>query len=66
MSWEKRKIKERINRWVKKQGKEFRGKAGLGRVKGIWRTWAEIEREEQERANKGKEMNVEERERGRE
>lgn len=35
-------------------------------MKGIWRTWAEIEREEQERANKGKEMDVEERERGRE
>lgn len=49
----------------KTEGKEFRGKVGLGRVKGIWRTWAEIEREE-ERANKGKEMDVEERERGRE
>lgn len=50
----------------KTEGKEFRGKVGLGRVKGIWRTWAEIEREEEERANKGKEMDVEERERGRE
>lgn len=50
----------------KTEGKEFRGKVGLGRVKGIWRTWAEIEREEEERANKGKKMNVEERERGRE
>lgn len=42
----------------KTEGKEFRDKAGLGRVKEIWRTWAEIEREEKERANKGKEMDV--------
>lgn len=28
----------------KTKGKEFRGKAGLGRVKGIWRTWADRKR----------------------
>jgi len=48
LSWEDRNVQVRINRWVKEQkGKGLEVKIGVGRVrvKGIWRTWADIERE---------------------
>lgn len=67
LSWEERKIQERINRWVRRQReKGLDVKVGLGRVrvKGIWRAWTEIEREEEERTDKGKEGDAEVMERG--
>lgn len=62
LSWEERKIQERINRWAKEQrgrGREI--KVGKGRVKveGRWKKWEEIkqkegkEREEKEEREKG-------------
>lgn len=59
LSWEERKIQERMNRWAKDQrekGKDIR--IGFGRVKidGMWKSWTEIsQREEQERERIGKE-----------
>lgn len=63
LSWEERKIQERINRWAKEQrGKGREVKVGKGRVKvgGRWKKWEEIEqkegkeREEKEEREKGR------------
>lgn len=57
LSWEKRKIQEKINRQIKKQKeKSLEVKVGLARVrmKEVWRTWAEMEKEDQERVNRRK------------
>ncbi|KAL6266184.1 hypothetical protein P5V15_003044 [Pogonomyrmex californicus] len=51
LSWEERKMQERISSWVKeKKGKGIDIKIRLGRVKigsmfGLWKVWSEIERE---------------------
>jgi len=48
LSWEERNIQVKINRWVREQKvKGLEVKIGIGRVrvKGVWRAWAEIERE---------------------
>lgn len=67
LSWEKRKIQEKINRQIKKQReKSLQVKVGLARVwvKGVWRTQAEMEREDQERVNRrtGKDIEAMEKE----
>jgi len=54
LSWEERKVQEKINRWIKEQkGKGLEIKKGLGRVrvKGIWRPWVEVESEEKRKMN---------------
>jgi len=67
LSFEERKTQNRINKWVKAQ--ENKGgdiKIGYRRVKirGIWKTWAEIERgEEEKRENKNNNKKYEDRER---
>lgn len=46
-----------MNRWAKKQkGKGIEVKIGLGRIRigGVWRAWAEIEKEEEEKKERGK------------
>lgn len=46
LSWEERRIQERINRWCREEREKDRDvKIGTGRVKidGIWRRWEEIE-----------------------
>jgi hypothetical protein len=48
LSWEERKIQERLNRWAKDykaRGKQV--KIGLGKMKinGLWKNWVDIERE---------------------
>jgi len=48
LSWEERSIQAKINKWVKEQrGKGLEVKAGIGRVrvKGIWRSWKDIEKD---------------------
>jgi len=48
LSWEERSIQVKINKWAKEQKeKGLEVKIGIGRVrvKGVWRTWAEIEKE---------------------
>jgi len=57
LSWKERKIQEKINRWAKEQrGKELNVKIGLGRVKvkRLWRSWMEVEREEKKKNNREK------------
>jgi len=49
LSWEERNIQVKINKWVKEQkGKGLEVKIGIGRVriKGVWRSWADMEMEE--------------------
>ncbi|XP_011694051.1 PREDICTED: trichohyalin-like [Wasmannia auropunctata] len=58
LSWEERRIQEKINRWVRGQkGKGIDLKVGHGRVRvgNVWWTWEELEREEEEKEDKGKE-----------
>jgi len=47
LSWERRKIQERINKWNRK-GEE---KVGISKIKidGIWKAWNVIEREDEEK-----------------
>lgn len=50
--WEERKIQERINKWVKeKKSKGEEVKIGIGKVKikGLWKFWSDIEKEEERR-----------------
>lgn len=47
LSWEERKIQEKMNRWVReKREKRFQVRIGLGRIRigEIWRAWSDIER----------------------
>jgi len=49
LSWEERNTQVKINKWAKEQkGRGLEVKIGIGRVRvrGVWRAWAEIEREE--------------------
>lgn len=58
LSWEERKIQEKINKWAKGQkekGLEVKVGVGRVRVRGIWRPWAEMEREEEEKEMGGRE-----------
>jgi len=46
LSWEERKVQEKINRWVKEQkskGMEIKVKLKRVRMKGIWRSQVESE-----------------------
>ncbi|XP_039303405.1 golgin subfamily A member 6-like protein 1 [Solenopsis invicta] len=46
LSWEERKVQERIHRWTKEQkekGVEVKAGTGRLRVKGMWKMWEEIE-----------------------
>lgn len=55
LSWGERKIQEKMNTWAKEQkGKGIEIKIGLGRIRigGIWRVWAEIEKEEEVKEEK--------------
>jgi len=48
LSWEERNTQVKINKWAKEQkGRGLEVKIGIGRVRvrGVWRAWAEIERE---------------------
>jgi len=48
LSWEERNIQVKINSWVKEQRrKELEVKVEIGRirVKGLWKTWADVEKE---------------------
>jgi len=52
VSWEERRVQERIVRWAKEQKeKGVEIKIGFGRVRigNVWRKWAEIEKEEKEK-----------------
>lgn len=56
LSWEERKIQEKMNRWAReKREKGFQVKIGLGRIRigGIWRAWSDIEREEEKDRRNG-------------
>jgi len=64
LSWEEKNIQVKINKWAKEQkGKGLEVKIGEGRVrvKGIWKAWADIEKEnigtekEEEKKRKDKE-----------
>ncbi|XP_020289886.1 uncharacterized protein LOC109857707, partial [Pseudomyrmex gracilis] len=51
LTWEERKIQERISRWAKeRRGKGEEIKIGLGKVRigGTWKLWREIEKEMEE------------------
>lgn len=53
LSWEERKIQDKINRWTKTERKRAGGKGRIRkRMKGVWRTWVETEKEEEERVNR--------------
>lgn len=55
LKWEDRKIQEKINKWREKQkGNGTEIKVGLGRVRirGVWKAWAEIEKEKKKRGEK--------------
>jgi len=55
VSWEERRVQERIVRWAKEQKeKGIEIKIGFGRVRigNVWRKWAEIEKEENERSER--------------
>jgi len=61
LSWNERNIQVKINKWVKEQkGKGLEVKIGVGRIriKGVWRSWTDIEKEgvggEREEDKKGK------------
>lgn len=56
LSWEERKIQEKIRKWAteqKSKGKEI--KIGIGKVKmgERWKRWAEIEKEKEAREEEG-------------
>lgn len=47
LTWEERKIQERISRWGKEEkskGKEIKIGLGKVRINGIWRFWSDIEK----------------------
>lgn len=56
LTWEERRVQEKINRWVREgRGKERKDiKIGKGRIRieGVWKTWEEIERGEAEEEEK--------------
>lgn len=57
LSWEKRKIQEKIRNWAREQKRKRKEiKIGIGRIKigGKWRNWIDIEREEKRKAEEGK------------
>lgn len=59
LSWEERRTQEQITRWAKEQkakGEEV--KVGLGRIriKGRWKSWAEIKQEKEKEKTKRKEL----------
>lgn len=59
LSWEERRTQEQITRWAKEQkakGEEV--KVGLGRIriKGRWKSWAEIKQEEEKEQIQSKEL----------
>lgn len=61
LSWAERKVQVRINRWVKERkekGLEVKARLGRVRIKGIWRLWSEVKREEEEGINKDRENGV--------
>lgn len=68
LTWEERRIQEKINKWVREgKGKEMKDvKIGKGRIRinGEWRAWEEIERKEAEEEEKGGEERRGERTRG--
>jgi len=68
LSWEERNTQIKINKWAKEQkGRGLEVKIGVGRVRvrGVWRAWAEIEREgvgrdrEEDKRGKKRERGVE-------
>lgn len=57
LTWEERKIQERINKWAKeKKSIEEDIKIGVGkvRIKDIWKFWSDIEKEEEQRIGERK------------
>lgn len=55
LSWEERKLQEKMGRWAREKRKEgVEIKIGRGRVRiaGIWRAWKEIEKKERERVER--------------
>lgn len=57
LTWEERKIQERINKWAKeKKSIEEDIKIGIGkvRIKDIWKFWSDIEKEEEQRIGERK------------
>lgn len=59
LTWEKRKIQERISRWAKIQkGKEVKIRMGRVKIDNAWRLWADIEREENREERNRKEEGI--------
>lgn len=55
LTWEERKIQERINKWAKeKKSIEEDIKIGKVRIKDIWKFWSDIEKEEEQRVGERK------------
>jgi len=55
LSFEERKVQEKLNRWAKEKrskGMEIKIGRGRARYRGKWTTWEEIEKEERTRENK--------------
>lgn len=59
LTWEERKIQERISRWAKIQkGKEVKIRMGRVKIDNAWRLWADIEREENREEGNRKEEGI--------
>lgn len=59
LTWEERKIQERISRWAKIQkGKEVKIRMGRVKIDNAWRLWADIEREENREERNRKEEGI--------
>ena len=57
LSWEERKVQEKLHRWTKEQKeKSVEVRAGRGRVRvnGVWKLWTEIEMEIEKEKEKGR------------
>lgn len=62
LTWEERKIQERISRWAKIQkGKEVKIRMGRVKIDNAWRLWADFEREENREKRNRKEERIAER-----
>ncbi|KMQ86479.1 hypothetical protein RF55_14523 [Lasius niger] len=63
LTWEERKIQEKINVWAKVQrskGKEIKIGFGKVRINGVWKYWKEIEKEEEEDVRRERDREIEE------
>lgn len=48
LSWEEKKVQERLNRWAKierEKGRDIKVGFAKVRVRGVWKKWEEVERE---------------------